>query len=384
MNDLKTRALELHLGGKIEIASKIRLENKEDLALAYTPGVAFPCLEIAEDKELAYKYTSKHNTIAVVTDGTAVLGLGDIGPAAAMPVMEGKCLLFKKFANVDAIPICLDTKETDDLVNTIKNLAPSFGGINLEDISFPRCVEVEERLIELLDIPVFHDDQKGTAIVTAAALINASKLVNKPLNQLTVSMSGFGSAGSSIAKLLKKIGVKTVYAVNRKGIINKNKVYDKTVIKMLENNQVDSFDIKGEDNLAAIVKGSDVFIGVSVADVLTKEMIDTMNDKPIVFALANPNPEIKYIEAKKSKAYIIATGRSDYPNQINNVLAFPGLFRGVLDARYRKITEEMCVATAYAIADLIKDEINPEYIIPSVFDPRVASAVRDAIIKTGE
>lgn len=384
MNDFKTRALELHLGGKMEIASKIRLENKEDLSLAYTPGVAFPCLEIAEDKDLAYKYTSKHNTIAVVTDGTAVLGLGDIGPAAAMPVMEGKCLLFKKFANVDAIPICLDTKDTDDLVNTIKNLAPSFGGINLEDISFPRCVEVEERLIELLDIPVFHDDQKGTAIVTAAALINASKLVNKPLNQLTVSMSGFGSAGSSIAKLLKKIGVKTVYAVNRKGIINKNKEYDKTVVKMLENNQIDSFDIKGEDNLAEIVKGSDVFIGVSVADVLTKEMIDTMNDKPIVFALANPNPEIKYVEAKKSKAYIIATGRSDYPNQINNVLAFPGLFRGVLDARYRKITEEMCVATAYAIADLIKDEINPEYIIPSVFDPRVASAVRDAIIKTGE
>lgn len=384
MNDLKTKALELHLGGKIEISSKIRLENKDDLSLAYTPGVAYPCLEIAEDKNLAYKYTSKNNTIAVITDGTAVLGLGDIGPEAAMPVMEGKCLLFKKFANVDAIPICLDTKDTDDLVHTIKNLAPSFGGINLEDISFPRCVEVEERLIELLDIPVFHDDQKGTAIVTAAALINACKLVGKKFSELTVSMSGFGSAGSSIAKLLKKIGVKTIYAVNSKGIISKMKSYDKSVVKMLENGQIDSYDIKDQDNLAEIVKGSDVFIGVSIADILTKEMIDTMNDKPIVFALANPNPEIKYSEAKKSKAYIIATGRSDYPNQINNVLAFPGLFRGVLDARYRKITDDMCVAASYAIANLIKDEINPEYIIPSVFDERVAVAVRDAIIKTGE
>lgn len=384
MNDLKTKALELHLGGKMEIKSKIRLDDKNDLSLAYTPGVAFPCLEIAEDKDLAYKYTSKQNTIAVITDGTAVLGLGDIGPEAAMPVMEGKCLLFKKFANVDAIPICINTKDTEELINTIKNIAPSFGGINLEDISFPRCVEIEERLSEVLDIPVFHDDQKGTAIVTAAALINASRLVGKPLNELTISMSGFGSAGSSIAKLLKKIGVKTIYAVNRSGIISKTKNYDKTVVKMLENNQIDSYDIKDRDDLWEIVKGSDVFIGVSVADVLTTEMINNMNDKPIVFALANPNPEIKYEEAKKSKAYIIATGRSDYPNQINNVLAFPGLFRGILDARYKKITDGMCVAASYAIADLIKDEIHPEYIIPSVFDERVAVAVRDAIIKTGE
>jgi len=384
MNDLKMKALELHLGGKMEISSKIKLDDKEDLSLAYTPGVAYPCLEIAADKDLAYKYTSKQNTIAVITDGSAVLGLGDIGPAAAMPVMEGKCLLFKKFANVDAIPICLDTKDTDDLVHTIKNLAPSFGGINLEDISFPRCVEVEERLIELLDIPVFHDDQKGTAIVTTAALINAAKLVKKPLNELTISMSGFGSAGSSIAKMLKKIGVKTIYAVNTKGIISKSKQYDKNIMKMLEKKQIDSYDILDQDNLAEIVKGSDVFIGVSVADVLTKEMVNSMNDKPIVFALANPNPEIKYTEAKKSKAFIIATGRSDYPNQINNVLAFPGIFRGVLDARYRKITDEMCVAGSYAIANLIKDEINTEYIIPSVFDERVAVAVRDAIIKSGE
>lgn len=384
MNDLKEKALQLHLGGKIEIKSKVKLDDKNDLSLAYTPGVAYPCLEIAENKDFAYNYTAKQNTIAVITDGTAVLGLGNIGPEAAMPVMEGKCLLFKKFANVDAIPICINSKDTEDLINTIKNIAPSFGGINLEDIAFPKCVEVESRLIEMLDIPVFHDDQKGTAVVTAAALINASRLVGKPLNTLTVAMSGFGSAGSSIARILKKIGVKTIYATNRKGIISKSKEYDKTVVEMLEQNIVDSFDIKDKDDLAEIVKGADVFIGVSVADVLTVDMIDSMNDKPIVFALANPNPEIKYSEAKKSKAFIIATGRSDYPNQINNVLAFPGIFRGVLDARYRKITDEMCIAASYAIANLIKDEINPEYIIPSVFDERVVVAVRNAIIETGE
>lgn len=384
MNDLKEKALQLHLGGKIEIKSKVMLDDKNDLSLAYTPGVAYPCLEIAQNKDLAYNYTAKQNTIAVITDGTAVLGLGNIGPEAAMPVMEGKCLLFKKFANVDAIPICINAKDTEDLINTIKNIAPSFGGINLEDIAFPKCVEVESRLIEMLDIPVFHDDQKGTAVVTAAALINAARLVGKPLNTLRVAMSGFGSAGSSIARILKKIGVKTIYATNRKGIISKSKEYDKTVIEMLEENIIDSYDIKDQDNLAEIVKGSDVFIGVSVADVLTVDMINSMNDKPIVFALANPNPEIKYSEAKKSKAFIIATGRSDYPNQINNVLAFPGIFRGVLDARYRKITDEMCIAASYAIANLIKDDINPEYIIPSVFDERVVVAVRNAIIETGE
>jgi len=384
MNDLKTKALEFHVGGKVEIKSKVKLDDKNDLSLAYSPGVAYPCLEIAEDKELAYRYTSKYNTIAVITDGSAVLGLGDIGPIAAMPVMEGKCLLFKKFANVDAIPICIDAKDTEELINTIKAIAPSFGGINLEDIAFPKCVEVEERLAEELDIPVFHDDQKGTAIVTAAALINAARLVNKPLHTLRVAMSGFGSAGSSIAKLLKKLGVKTIYAVNRKGIISKTKDYPKTVTDMLENNLIDSYDIKDRDDLAEIVKDSDVFIGVSVQDVLTPEMVNTMKDKPIIFALANPNPEISYENAQKSKAYIIATGRSDYPNQINNVLAFPGLFRGILDSRYKKITDEMCLAASYAIADLIKDEIRPDYIVPSVFDERVVVAVRNAIIETGE
>lgn len=384
MNDLKTKSLEFHVGGKVEIKSKVKLDDKNDLSLAYSPGVAYPCLEIAEDKELAYRYTSKHNTIAVITDGSAVLGLGDIGPVAAMPVMEGKCLLFKKFANVDAIPICIDAKDTEELINTIKAIAPSFGGINLEDIAFPKCVEVEERLAEELDIPVFHDDQKGTAIVTAAALINAARLVNKPLHTLRVAMSGFGSAGSSIAKLLKKLGVKTIYAVNRKGIISKTKDYPKTVTDMLENNLIDSYDIKDRDDLAEIVKDSDVFIGVSVQDVLTPEMVNTMKDKPIIFALANPNPEISYENAQKSKAYIIATGRSDYPNQINNVLAFPGLFRGILDSRYKKITDEMCLAASYAIADLIKDEIRPDYIVPSVFDERVVVAVRNAIIETGE
>lgn len=384
MNDLKTKSLEFHVGGKVEIKSKVKLDDKNDLSLAYSPGVAYPCLEIAEDKELAYRYTSKYNTIAVITDGSAVLGLGDIGPVAAMPVMEGKCLLFKKFANVDAIPICIDAKDTEELINTIKAIAPSFGGINLEDIAFPKCVEVEERLAEELDIPVFHDDQKGTAIVTAAALINAARLVNKPLHTLRVAMSGFGSAGSSIAKLLKKLGVKTIYAVNRKGIISKTKDYPKTVTDMLENNLIDSYDIKDRDDLAEIVKDSDVFIGVSVQDVLTPEMVNTMKDKPIIFALANPNPEISYENAQKSKAYIIATGRSDYPNQINNVLAFPGLFRGILDARYKKITDEMCLAASYAIADLIKDEIRPDYIVPSVFDERVVVAVRNAIIETGE
>lgn len=382
MNDLKKRALEIHLGGKMEIASKIKLEDKDDLSLAYTPGVAYPCLEIAEDKALAYKYTSKQNTIAVVTDGTAVLGLGDIGPEAAMPVMEGKCLLFKKFANVDAVPICLDTKDVDEIIETVKNIAPSFGGINLEDIAFPRCVEIEERLNELIDIPVFHDDQKGTAVVTAAALLNAAKVVGKNIEDLVIAMSGFGAAGSSIAKQLKKMGVKTIYAYNRSGIISKSKSYDKIVSEMIDN-VVDSFDILEKDELSAIVKGADVFIGVSVADVLTPAMINTMNDKPIVFALANPNPEITYAEAKKSKAYVIATGRSDFPNQINNVLAFPGLFRGVLDGKYTKITEEMCIAASYAIANLIGDDLNPENIIPSVFDTRVVEAVSKAIKNIG-
>lgn len=384
MSKFKEQALKVHLGGKMEIASKIELETKEDLSLAYTPGVAIPCLEIHNNPELAYKYTTKQNTIAVVTDGSAVLGLGNIGPMAAMPVMEGKCLLFKKFAGVDAIPICLDTQDPDEIVNIVKNLAPTFGGVNLEDISFPRCVEIESRLNEILDIPVFHDDQRGTAIVTAAALINASRLIKKDLGELKVVINGFGAAGSSIAKQLKLMGVGTIYALNRAGIISKSKVLPKEIANMLEAGVIDSFTIEEDDSLTAVLKDADVFIGVSVRDVLTKEMINLMNDKPVVFALANPDPEIKYEEAKKSKAYIIATGRSDYPNQINNVLAFPGIFRGALDARVSKITDAMCVNASYAIADLIKDELTQEYIIPSVFDKRVVDSVSNAIKNTGE
>lgn len=384
MSKFKEQALKVHLGGKMEIASKIELETKEDLSLAYTPGVAIPCLEIHNNPELAYKYTTKQNTIAVVTDGSAVLGLGNIGPMAAMPVMEGKCLLFKKFAGVDAIPICLDTQDPDEIVNIVKNLAPTFGGVNLEDISFPRCVEIESRLNEILDIPVFHDDQRGTAIVTAAALINASRLIKKDLGELKVAINGFGAAGSSIAKQLKLMGVGTIYALNRAGIISKSKVLPKEIANMLEAGVIDSFTIEEDDSLTAVLKDADVFIGVSVRDVLTKEMINLMNDKPVVFALANPDPEIKYEEAKKSKAYIIATGRSDYPNQINNVLAFPGIFRGALDARVSKITDAMCVNASYAIADLIKDELTQEYIIPSVFDKRVVDSVSNAIKNTGE
>lgn len=383
MENIKTKALNLHIGGKMEISSKVKLENREDLSLAYSPGVAYPCIEIANNKNEVYKYTSKKNTIAVISDGTAVLGLGDIGPHAAIPVMEGKCLLFKKFAGIDAIPLCLDTKDIDKLVETVKILAPSFGGVNLEDISFPRCVEIEERLQKELDIPVFHDDQKGTAVVTAAALINACKLVGKRLEDITIAMSGFGAAGSSIAKMLKRMGVGKLYAFNRSGIIDSKKEYPDEIKRMLINKQVDAFDNYEKDELATIVNGADVFIGVSVADVLTKEMVDSMSDKPIILALANPNPEISIDEVKKSKAYIYATGRSDYPNQINNVLAFPGIFKGILSAGYKKITDDMCIAASYAIANLVTD-IRHDNIIPSVFDERVVEAVSNAIIITGE
>lgn len=385
MENFKNKALILHEGGKLAVASKVKLDNKEDLSLAYTPGVAYPCLEIERDPNLAYKYTSKHNTIAVITDGTAVLGLGDIGPAAAMPVMEGKCLLFKKFADVDAIPICLNTKNPDEIVRTIELMAPSFGGINLEDISFPRCVEIEERLVELLDIPVFHDDQKGTAIVASAALISACKLVDKKFEDLTVVISGLGAAGSSIAKMLKKMGVKIIYAYKRDGIVSTRKKLTPIVSQMIADGLINSFDNYQNDTLGEVIAGADVFIGVSVGNVLTKEMVDTMNDNPIVFALANPNPEISYEEVKKSKAYVFATGRSDYPNQINNVLAFPGLFRGILNSGYKKITDQMCINSSYAIASLITDDkLSQDYIIPSVFDENVVKVVSEAVRKTGE
>lgn len=385
MKDLKTEALHFHRGGKIAIASKVKIETREDLSLAYTPGVAFPCLEINRDVENAYLYTSKQNTIALITDGTAVLGLGDIGPEAAMPVMEGKCLLFKKFAGIDAIPICLNTKDPEEIIKTVSMIAPSFGGINLEDISFPRCVEVEKRLDDLLDIPVFHDDQKGTAVVVCAALINACKLVKKPLHNIQVVLSGLGAAGSSIAKMLRQIGVKTIFAYHREGIVSHHKNNIPAVQALLDQGVVDNFFDVSIDRLDQLMAHSDVFIGVSVANLLTKEMIDAMNEHPIIFALANPNPEISYDEVKKSKALVYATGRSDYPNQINNVLAFPGIFKGVLAQPHRKITPTMCMNAAYAIASLVhEEELHQEYIIPSVFDERVVYAVSKAVMETKE
>ena len=382
MNNLNSKALELHEKnrGKLAISSKVQLENKYDLSLAYSPGVAAPCVEISKDKEKVYNYTSKGNMVAVITDGTAVLGLGNIGPEAALPVMEGKCLLFKKFADIDAIPICLNTTDTEEIIRTVKYLAPTFGGINLEDISFPRCVEIETRLKQELDIPVFHDDQNGTAIVTAAALINACKLVNKNFEDITVALSGLGAAGSSIAKLIKQMGIKTIYATNSRGIITNKKDNHPEIQKLLEDKVITSFDDYKEDSLFEIMKDADVFIGVSVADIVTSKMVNLMNDKPIVFALANPNPEISYEEVQKSKAYIYATGRSDIKNQINNVLAFPGIFRGALDAKSKRVTKEMYEVTARAIANLISDEeLNSEYIIPSAFDSRVTHAVSKAV-----
>ena len=382
MNDLKQKALDLHRGGKIAISSRVSLESKDDLSLAYTPGVAFPCLEISNNKDNAYLYTSKKDTVAVITDGSAVLGLGNIGPLASMPVMEGKCLLFKRFANINAIPITIDSNDVDEIVKCISLIAPSFGGINLEDISFPRCIEVEERLNEILDIPVFHDDQKGTAIVVAAALINACKLVKKDLSALKIAICGLGAAGSSIAKLLKKIGVKTIYGYNKDGVISNKKELDPALEKLINQKILDNFDYKF-DTVEEIMENTDVFIGVSVGNIITKEMIKKMNDLPIVFALANPSPEISYNDAKQSKAYIFATGRSDYPNQINNVLAFPGIFKGILSSPYKKITEKMCIDAAYAIASLIDvDELTPEYIIPSVFNEDVVVAVSNAIINS--
>ncbi|HHV14528.1 MAG TPA: NADP-dependent malic enzyme [Acholeplasmataceae bacterium] len=383
MADFKEKVLNLHekYQGKIEITSKLRINSKEDLALVYSPGVAEASLAIKENKEDVYKYTSKGKFVAIVTDGSAVLGLGDIGPEAALPVMEGKALLFKKFAGVDAFPICLKTKDVDEIVNTVKLIAPGFGGVNLEDISFPRCVEIEERLKKELDIPVFHDDQHGTAIVTLAALINACKVVGKKLENLKVVISGFGAAGSAIARLLRKASVPSIYATNRRGVLSKLKENDPMVDRFLEKGIVDSYN-KKDGKLEDIIKDADVFIGVSVADVLTKEMVNMMADKPIVFALANPNPEISSIEVKKTKAYIYATGRSDLPNQINNVLAFPGLFKGVFACKAKQITEEMLLDASHAIASLItKEELSKDYIIPSPFDERVALVVSKAVSK---
>ncbi|MBR6402245.1 MAG: NAD-dependent malic enzyme [Eubacterium sp.] len=377
--DYNEASLKMHeeAQGKLEVALKVKLENKDDLSTAYTPGVAEPCRKIAENPDDAYKYTLKQNTVAVVSDGTAVLGLGDIGPLAAIPVMEGKSVLFKKFGNVDAFPICIDTKDTEEIIETVKRLAPSFGGINLEDIAAPRCFEIERRLKEELDIPVFHDDQHGTAIVVAAGLTNALKIVGKEWKDISAVISGAGSAGISICKLLQSFGIGNVVLVDSKGALvdgDPRLNSAKQEIAAVTNKD------KETGSLADVLKGKDVFIGVSAPGLVTAEMVRSMASDPIVFAMANPTPEIMPDEAKAGGARIVATGRSDFPNQINNVLVFPGIFRGALDARARAITEPMKEAAARAIASIVTDEeLNEEYIIPDAFNEKVAKVVAKAV-----
>ena len=384
--DIKIEALKKHeeWKGKIEVISRTPVKNREELSLAYTPGVAQPCLEIQKDITKSYELTRRHNLVAVITDGSAVLGLGDIGPEAGMPVMEGKCALFKEFADVDAFPLCIKTQDVDELVRTIYLLSGSFGGINLEDIAAPRCFEVERRLKEICDIPVFHDDQHGTAIVVAAALLNALKVVKKDIEKIKVVINGAGSAGTAIGMHLMKLGVKNLIMVDRFGIICEGMESLSDAHKELA--KVTNCDhIEGD--LSDALKGADVFIGVSAPNIVTADMISTMAEGTIVFAMANPVPEILPEEAKKGGAYIVGTGRSDYPNQINNVVAFPGIFRGALDVRASDINDEMKMAASYAIASLVSDEeLNRDYILPMAFDERigktVAKAVADAAIKS--
>ncbi|AQR96058.1 NAD(P)-dependent malic enzyme [Clostridium saccharoperbutylacetonicum] len=368
--------------GKISVTSKVKVETRDDLSLAYTPGVAEPCRKIHEDQENVYKYTSKGNLVAVVTDGSAVLGLGDIGPMAGMPVMEGKAILFKEFADVDAFPILVDTKDVDEIVNVVKLIAPTFGGINLEDIGAPRCFEVEEKLKKVLDIPVFHDDQHGTAIVVLAGVINALKVVDKKLEDIKVVVNGAGAAGTSIAKLLLSSGVKNLIACDKVGILYEGieNVDDaKKELAKITNPE----NVKG--NLADALVGADVFIGVSAPGIVSQDMVRAMNKDAILFAMANPTPEIMPDDAKAAGARVIGTGRSDFPNQINNVLAFPGIFRGALDVRAKEINEEMKIAAAYAIADYIKDEdLNENNVIPSALDKNVAAKVAEAIAKAAK
>lgn len=363
--------------GKIEVISKLPLETRDDLSLAYTPGVAEPCREIHKNKDEVYKYTSKGNLVAVITDGSAVLGLGDIGPEAGLPVMEGKAILFKEFANVNAFPICLDTKNVDEIVRSVKLIAPGFGGINLEDIGAPRCFEIEERLKKELDIPVFHDDQHGTAIVVLAGLINALKVVGKNMEDIKVVVNGAGAAGTAIAKLLLSTGVKDLIACDKVGILYRG-------IENVDDAKKDLAKITNKDNikgsLSDALVSADVFIGVSAPGILTKDMIKTMNRDAVIFAMANPTPEIMPEDAKAAGAKVIGTGRSDFPNQVNNVLAFPGIFRGALDVRAKVINEEMKIAAAYAIADMIKKEdLHEDNVIPYALDRAVASKVAEAI-----
>ena len=375
------KSLELHeeKHGKVEVISKVVVENKEQLAQAYSPGVAEPCRRIAADANDVYKYTAKGNLVAVVSDGTAVLGLGDIGPLAAMPVMEGKAILFKEFANVDAFPICLDTKDTEEIIETVKRIAPTFGGINLEDISAPRCFEIERRLKEELDIPVFHDDQHGTAIVVCAGLINALKVVGKKWEDVNIVINGAGSAGISICKLILQFGAGNVVLVDRQGALCPGEEWMNPAQKAMA--EITNKE-KQRGPLAEIIKGKDIFIGVSAPNLVTAEMVTTMAEKPIIFAMANPTPEIMPDVAKAGGAAVVATGRSDFPNQVNNVLVFPGIFRGALDVRATNITEEMKLAASRAIASLItEEELNADYIIPSPFDKRVCKVVAEEVGK---
>lgn len=378
--DIYEKALALHKKhhGKMEINVKVPMDTMEDLSMAYTPGVAQPCREIHNNPETVYDYTWKGNSVAVVSDGTAVLGLGDIGPAAGLPVMEGKSILFEKYANIDAVPLCIDTKDPQEIIKFCKQIAPTFGGINLEDISAPRCVEIERTLKKELDIPVFHDDQHGTAIVVTAALVNALKVVDKKPEDVTVVVSGTGAAGSSIIHMIHDLGVKEIYGFNINGIVIKDD-YDKYDFLTQELTAITNKSNK-RMTMAEAVKEADVFIGVSAPGLLTKEMVQSMKEKPIVFAMANPEPEIKYHDAVDAGAAVVGTGRSDFPNQINNVLAFPGLFRGALDVHATKITEGMKLAAAKGLASLVNDEeLNKDYIIPRATDARVAVTVAKAV-----
>lgn len=385
--DLRERALKLHKDnqGKIEVISKVKVETADDLTLAYSPGVAEPCKDIHVDPEKVYDYTNKGNMVAVVTDGSAVLGLGNIGARAGMPVMEGKAVLFKSFANVDAFPICLEGQDVETIIETVKQIAPSFGGINLEDIAAPKCFEIEERLKKELDIPVFHDDQHGTAIVVLAGTINALKVVGKKIEDVTAAVSGAGAAGIAISKLLMNAGIKDVIICNSRGILDKED-------ESLDPIRREMAQITNKENrkgsLADAIAGTDIFLGVSAPNIVTQEMVESMNENAIAFAMANPVPEVLPEVALAGGIKVMGTGRSDFPNQINNVLAFPGIFRGALDVRASEINEEMKLAAAYAIAGLVADEeLNEEYIIPAAFDervaPAVAKAVAEAAIKTG-
>ena len=377
--DYAKESLRLHYEwkGKLEVTPRAAVDSKEALSLAYTPGVAQPCLEIQKDINKSYELTRRWNTVAVVTDGTAVLGLGDIGPEAGMPVMEGKCVLFKAFGDVDAIPLCVRSKDVDEIVKTVALLAGSFGGVNLEDISAPRCFEIEKKLKECCDIPIFHDDQHGTAIITLAGLINALKLVGKKIDEVKIVTSGAGAAGIAIIKLLMSMGLKNVIMTDRTGAIYKGR----EGLNPIKQEMAEITNLNCEKGtLAEVIKGADVFIGVSAPGTLTKEMVQTMAKDPIIFACANPTPEIFPDEAKAGGAAVVSTGRSDFPNQVNNVLAFPGIFRGALDVRASDINDKMKVAAAYALAGLVSDEeLNADYIIPAAFDPRVKDAVAKAV-----